>query len=356
MRTDIVISYKNGSKKSGSGGDEEPNENQVLLSPDVKFKSPSVNGNIGIRSNGDISEFTPLDILDVSKGGDTGTPPPVDRYNLVFMIFVLHGIGVLMPWNMFITAHDVSSRWYNNPCHVSNQHDVNDSISWGTSWIFIRELMRRMFRSQDTGQISYRMLESRLKFQMSCATLLIFLCIRRELSSFYLDMMWCHDDSHHWINHLMWQLTDDRTGSITVRVTISILTESVIFITTVILALVDSSGWPVIFFYVTIFTVILLNMANGIYQNCVYGIAANLPMKYSGAVVFGTNISGVLTSIISITSIGIAASAKTAAVYYFLTALFVLFLCLDTYFLLPLCVGISCHFVMSWWPQLIIFP
>lgn len=31
------------------------------------------------------------------------------RYNIVFLILVLHGIGVLMPWNMFITAHAVSN-------------------------------------------------------------------------------------------------------------------------------------------------------------------------------------------------------------------------------------------------------
>lgn len=30
--------------------------------------------------------------------------PPVDKYKLVFFIFLLHGLGTLMPWNMFITA------------------------------------------------------------------------------------------------------------------------------------------------------------------------------------------------------------------------------------------------------------
>lgn len=34
------------------------------------------------------------------------TPP--DRYNLVYFTFLIHGIGVLMPWNMFITANEVS--------------------------------------------------------------------------------------------------------------------------------------------------------------------------------------------------------------------------------------------------------
>lgn len=33
---------------------------------------------------------------------------PADKYNMVYMTFLLHGIGVLMPWNMFITAESVS--------------------------------------------------------------------------------------------------------------------------------------------------------------------------------------------------------------------------------------------------------
>lgn len=28
----------------------------------------------------------------------------VDKFKLVYLTFMLHGIGVLMPWNMFITA------------------------------------------------------------------------------------------------------------------------------------------------------------------------------------------------------------------------------------------------------------
>lgn len=33
---------------------------------------------------------------------------PRDRWNLVYIILLIHGIGVLMPWNMFITAKSVS--------------------------------------------------------------------------------------------------------------------------------------------------------------------------------------------------------------------------------------------------------
>ncbi|CAG0891989.1 unnamed protein product [Cyprideis torosa] len=37
-----------------------------------------------------------------------------DRYLLVYLTFVLHGIGILMPWNMFINAKDVSRQLSSN--------------------------------------------------------------------------------------------------------------------------------------------------------------------------------------------------------------------------------------------------
>lgn len=34
--------------------------------------------------------------------------PPRDRLNIIYFILLLHGIGTLMPWNMFINAISVS--------------------------------------------------------------------------------------------------------------------------------------------------------------------------------------------------------------------------------------------------------
>ena len=48
-------------------------------------------------------------------------------------------------------------------------------------------------------------------------------------------------------------------GSLTTRIVWSILVEVVVFIFTVVLAMVDSSQWPGTFFAVTIFTVVILN-------------------------------------------------------------------------------------------------
>lgn len=65
-------------------------------------------------------------------------------------------------------------------------------------------------------------------------------------------------------------------------------------------------------------------------------MAAKLPGKYTGAVVLGSNISGSFTAVVSLLSYLFASSKRTAAIYYFITAMFVILLCFDTYFALPL--------------------
>lgn len=91
----------------------------------------------------------------------------------------------------------------------------------------------------------------------------------------------------------------------------SIVAEVIIFIATEVLVMLDSSTWPDVFFWVTLGSVSLLNgiralftktififydfvmhffiftVANGIYQNTVYGIAARLPAAYTGAIILG---------------------------------------------------------------------
>lgn len=65
-------------------------------------------------------------------------------------------------------------------------------------------------------------------------------------------------------------------------------------------------------------------------------MAAKLPFKYTGAVVLGSNISGTFTSVVFILTKLYTSSVQTAAIYYFIGAIFILLACFDTYFALPL--------------------
>ncbi|XP_071522125.1 equilibrative nucleoside transporter 1 isoform X2 [Panulirus ornatus] len=203
--------------------------------------------------------------------------PPKDRFKLVFMTLVLHGIGTLMPWNMFITAK-------NYFVDYKLQSDTEEVSTYVTNFL---------------PYIGYASQIPNVLF--------------------------------NWLNIFI-----QFGGNLTTRIVWSILIEVVVFVFTVILAMIDSSDWPGVFFWITIVSVIILNVSNGIYQNTVYGMAARLPFSYTGAVVLGSNISGTFTAVINIIAIAVAPNIRTSAIYYFITALFVLLACFDTYFALPL--------------------
>ncbi|XP_053685402.1 equilibrative nucleoside transporter 1 isoform X1 [Sabethes cyaneus] len=204
--------------------------------------------------------------------------PPRDKLLLVFLTLMIHGVGTLMPWNMFITAKS-----YFVDYKLSQNYTGVES-EYGTYFL------------------------SYVGFASQIPNLLF-----------------------NWLNIFM-----NLGGNLTKRIVYSILIEVIVFVVTVVLAMIDSSEWPGAFFWITMITVVILNMAGGIYQNTVYGMVAKLPFKYTGAVVLGSNISGTFASIIAILSSQFASSVRTAAIYYFITAMFVLLLCFDTYFALPL--------------------
>lgn len=226
------------------------------------------------------SQKLPEDDLNF-KGKSQTLPlkPPIDKWRLVFLIFMLHGLGTLMPWNMFITAKSYFEEFKLAPVDGSN-----------TTTVYASNFMQYIgFASQIPNVI------------------------------------------FNWLNIFV-----NLGGDLTKRIVYSILFELFIFIATVVLAILDSSNWQAAFFWITMTSVVLLNMANGIYQNTIYGMAATLPIKYTGAVVLGSNISGLFASVVSICSTYIFSSHRTSAIYYFITAMLVLLVCFDTYFALPL--------------------
>lgn len=72
---------------------------------------------------------------------------------------------------------------------------------------------------------------------------------------------------------------------------------------------------------------VVVNMANGVYQGCVYGTAAKLPMEYTNAVTTGINLSGTISSVFMIVSISVSPDPKTVAIIFFSYALFILCVC-----------------------------
>ncbi|KAG6449036.1 hypothetical protein O3G_MSEX005869 [Manduca sexta] len=213
----------------------------------------------------------PNDTLNL-KGIAMDLAPPKDKYHIIFLTLMLHGLGTLTAWNMFITAKDyfVKYKLVNAPDYADNFHPY---VGWASQ---IPNLLFSWFN--------------------------IFVKIG---------------------------------GNLTTRIVWSLMIEVAIFVFTVVLAMVDSSEWPEVFFWLTMVSVFFLNAFNAIFQNSVYGVAARLPPKYTGAVVLGSNICGTLVVFLSWTS-ELFDSIRTSAIYYFIGGMFVLLICFDTYFALPL--------------------
>ncbi|KAG1678669.1 Equilibrative nucleoside transporter 3 [Nymphon striatum] len=224
-------------------------------------------------------------------------PSPSDRYKWVYMIIMLHGVGTLMPWNMFITAEG----------YFTNYKLGNETVG--------------------PEGAQYR------------NDFLAYMGISAQLPNVLCNAL-----------NLFMQFG----GSLTVRIVWSLFIEIVLFIFTIVLAMVDSSSCKFSLYLhscqlVRKNTILPIFMvASGVYQNTVFGLASKLPMKYTNAVILGSvSIFQLLSLVITISSR--SPNLRTAAIYYFLTALFVLLACLDTYFALPLIVSrLLCEIV---WPQ-----
>ncbi|KAI1293865.1 Equilibrative nucleoside transporter 3 [Halotydeus destructor] len=173
---------------------------------------------------------------------------------------LLLGVGTVLPWNMFINA---------------NAYFVDYKLP----------------QSNDTQVTSYR--------------------------NNFLSYLGVFSIGPNFVLQLWNLLYQTGCGSAKMRITVTSLTEMVLFAFTIALALMDSTEWPAAFFYLTMVSVVLINMASGVFQNSAMGIPSILPMAYTNAVVTGMNVGGTFASLASIISIAVSSGPKTAAILYF---------------------------------------
>lgn len=119
----------------------------------------------------------------------------------------------------------------------------------------------------------------------------------------------------------------------------AIITEVMVTVICLVLAFVDTQNSISMFFWLTMCLVVVINIANAIYQNSLYGLAAKFPQSYTNAIIFGSNISGFLISLINILSITLTPDWKVAAYIYFGCAFGVIAICAISYPVLLFNVG-----------------
>jgi len=210
---------------------------------------------------------------------------PIDKKKFVYIIFLIHGIGNLMPWNMYITAGDYYTVYKLN-INMTDPSE-NDQL--------------RHYRDKF---MSYASISSQIP-NLLFNGLNLFLAYYSTSGSIRIEL---------------WKL-----------INFSIIANIAVMIFTCVLVVLDTSTWPLKFFFLTILSIILLNISNGFYQNSIYGASAKLPPVYTGAVIFGNNICGVIVSVVSIFTIFISPNLQYAAFLYFFSSIIILVACLITF-------------------------
>ncbi|KAF7634457.1 hypothetical protein Mgra_00006126 [Meloidogyne graminicola] len=159
----------------------------------------------------------------------------------VYIIFLLHGIGVLLPWNTFLT---IGVDYF--ICYKLNGSNPETEY-------------RRNF-------LNYLAAASQIP-NLTLSLLNLFVVIK---------------------------------GGLHRRIYLSLIIIASICVLTIAFVFVDTYEWPLCFFLITMASVIILNSANGIYQNSIWGLVADFPGQFTNAVVLGNNICGILMSLLYI--------------------------------------------------------
>uniref|UniRef100_A0A1I7WQX1 Equilibrative nucleoside transporter 3 n=1 Tax=Heterorhabditis bacteriophora TaxID=37862 RepID=A0A1I7WQX1_HETBA len=191
---------------------------------------------------------------------------------LVYCIALLHGIGGLIPWNMFIT---IAPQYYVNYWFTPN----------GTETEYSKNFMSSLGIASQLPNVCINFIN-------------IFLVI---------------------------------SGSLLLRIVGPILLNCINVLIVIFLIIfvtanedVENMHW---FYIATLAIVVVINLANGLYQSSVFGLFADFPAEYSNALVIGSNICGTFTTVLSIIITMIFSNVRIIAIIYFSISLVVLVLC-----------------------------
>ncbi|KAM9848184.1 equilibrative nucleoside transporter 1-like isoform 1-T2 [Aulostomus maculatus] len=219
----------------------------------------------------------------------TALNTPRDKYNAVWIIFFILGLGTLLPWNFFMTATlYFTNRLKDGPTILSSNKTTNATLE-----------------DQETRNI----LELKFNNVMTlCAMvpLLIFTC----LNSFI----------HQRIPQKL-------------RISGSLMVILVVFLLTAAVVKVDIAPLP--FFTLTMIKIVCINSFGAILQGSLFGLAGILPTSYTTPIMSGQGLAGTFAAFSMICALASGSSLQDCAFGYFITACVVILLAIMSYLALP---------------------
>lgn len=196
---------------------------------------------------------------------------PRDKYNIVYWLVILVGFGVLLPWNMFIT--------------IAPEYYVN--------YWFKPDGVETWYSKEFMGSLT-------IASQLPNASINVF--------------------------NLFLIIAGPLIYRVFAPVCFNIVNLTIILILVIVLEPTeDSMSW---FFWVTLGMATSINFSNGLYENSVYGVFADFPHTYIGALLIGNNICGLLITVVKIgVTYFLNDEPKLVAIVYFGISLVILLVC-----------------------------
>ncbi|KAL7866582.1 hypothetical protein AOLI_G00143960 [Acnodon oligacanthus] len=209
------------------------------------------------------------------------TQEPADKYNAVWLIFFMLGLGTLLPWNFFMTATAYfTSRLADNSTVVRDAEGDNRSV-----------------------------LQAKFNNVMTlCAMipLLVFTCLNSFL--------------HQRIPQKL-------------RIMGSLSAILLVFLVTAILVKVSVEPLP--FFVITMAKIVIINAFGAVLQGSLFGMAGTLPASYTTPIMSGQGLAGTFAAFSMICAIASGSAITDSAFGYFITACAVIGLAILSYIALP---------------------
>uniref|UniRef100_A0A8B9HP09 Solute carrier family 29 member 1 (Augustine blood group) n=1 Tax=Astyanax mexicanus TaxID=7994 RepID=A0A8B9HP09_ASTMX len=209
----------------------------------------------------------------------TAINTPRDRYNAVWIIFFILGLGTLLPWNFFMTA---------TMYFTSRLKETSTNGAGGDT----RTVLEAKFNNVMT--------------LCAMVPLLIFTC----LNSFI----------HQRIPQKL-------------RISGSLSVILVVFLITAILVKVDMDPLP--FFTFTMIKIVCINSFGAILQGSLFGLAGMLPASYTTPIMSGQGLAGAFAAFSMICALATGSKLQDSAFGYFITACVVILLAIISYHALP---------------------
>ncbi|KAK5882650.1 hypothetical protein CesoFtcFv8_021212 [Champsocephalus esox] len=214
----------------------------------------------------------------------TALNAPRDKYNAVWIIFFILGLGTLLPWNFFMTATMYfTSRLKDTPSTQTNETSADG--------------------------VTRSVLESKFNNVMTlCAMvpLLVFTCLNSFL--------------HQRIPQKL-------------RIIGSLVVILVVFLLTAVLVKIDVG--PLAFFTITMIKIICINSFGAILQSSLFGLAGILPASYTTPIMSGQGLAGTFAAFSMICALASGSALQDSAFGYFITACAVILLAILAYIVLP---------------------